>query len=99
MVVARRARPFRTIVAVAALAYLLVVAVVPALHHDFQCHVQHPGHCDACRAVVASPDVTGHGPALAPNADHSGSVAPDAPRATAAPGLRPHSGRAPPFAS
>ncbi len=96
---ARRARPFRILVAVAALAYVLVVAVVPALHHDFQCHVQHPGHCDSCRAIVAAPGAapTAHVPV--PTPEKSTAFAPMAGRACSAPGMRCESGRAPPHTS
>ena len=41
--------------AVGVLVYASVLALSPALHHDFQCHAQHPGHCDACRASVLAP--------------------------------------------
>lgn len=93
---ARRARGFRAKVALAALAYLLVVALVPALHHDFQCHVQHPGHCDACRALVAAPDATGLAPELLPSPEQSGQVASEAESPRADSGPRANAGRAPP---
>lgn len=93
---AHRSRGFRALVALAALAYVLVVALVPALHHDFQCHVQHPGHCDACRALVAAPDAAGHAPELLPSPERSGLVAPLAESARPDAGPRADSGRAPP---
>jgi hypothetical protein len=43
-------------VALLAIGYLAIVALAPALHHDLECHVQHPGHCDACRALLAAPE-------------------------------------------
>jgi hypothetical protein len=98
-VVARRNPRLRALVALAALFYVLVVAVVPAFHHDFQCHVQHPGHCDACRAVVAAPDVghVGAGPLGAPEA--ADAVVDAATPRLLAPGLCRLSGRAPPSVS
>jgi hypothetical protein len=54
-VVARRRTLFRLFVAMGATAYIGVIALSPALHHDLQCHAQHPGHCDACRASVLAP--------------------------------------------
>lgn len=47
------------LVALATVTYVAIMALAPALHHDFQCHVQHPGHCDACRALASAPDPAG----------------------------------------
>ena len=30
--------------------YVLALAVAPLLHHDLECHVKSPTHCDACMA-------------------------------------------------
>jgi len=95
MVVARLSRSRRLFAGVT-LAYLLVVAFAQGLHHDFQCHVRHPGHCEACRATAAAPHATSASHALVPRPLCSGSVAPQAERACQAPGLRAESGRAPP---
>jgi hypothetical protein len=35
--------------------YGIVLAVSPALHHDFACHLTDPGHCNACHATPAAP--------------------------------------------
>ena len=40
----------------ALLAYGLVLAVTPLLHHDLECHWRTPGHCVAC---VATPVALG----------------------------------------
>jgi hypothetical protein len=36
--------------------YALVLAASPLLHHDLECHLKSPGHCDAC---VANPLASG----------------------------------------
>jgi hypothetical protein len=43
------ARPIRFGALVLAV-YALVLLGTPALHHDYACHVQTPGHCQACTA-------------------------------------------------
>lgn len=43
--------------------YAAVVLATPGLHHDFECHLKSPGHCQAC---VANP--------LAPRAASTGDV-------------------------
>lgn len=30
--------------------YALLIALSPAFHHDIDCHVKAPSHCDACAA-------------------------------------------------
>jgi hypothetical protein len=30
--------------------YLVALAVAPLLHHDLECHVKSPTHCNACMA-------------------------------------------------
>jgi hypothetical protein len=35
--------------------YALLVAVIPAFHHDVACHLTSPTHCTACTAGVAAP--------------------------------------------
>ena len=52
--------------------YGIVLAVSPALHHVFACHLTDPGHCNACQATPA-----------APQAEKASDIAP--PRLAAAP--------------
>jgi hypothetical protein len=53
----RSAGPFRQPrwVVVGLLLYSLVLAVSPALHHDFACHLKDPSHCTACQATPIAP--------------------------------------------
>lgn len=37
--------------------FTLVLAVAPAFHHDFECHLKSPAHCPAC---LASPPALGN---------------------------------------
>jgi hypothetical protein len=76
--------------------YALVFLGSPIFHHDIECHLKTPGHCDAC---AANPQVsrieTGVGLALATLPEAGRTVA--ARTAAPAPPLgSPHSGRAPP---
>lgn len=70
----RRNARFRLLVAVGVLVYASVLALSPVLHHDFQCHAQHPGHCDACRASVLAPGAAAPLLAAAPAPDGGGAV-------------------------
>ena len=51
---ARRLR-FVSAVAVCLGLYALVILASPGLHHDFECHVKSPRHCQACAANPLAP--------------------------------------------
>jgi hypothetical protein len=51
---ARRLR-FVSAVAVCLGLYALVVLASPGLHHDFDCHLKSPRHCQACAANPLAP--------------------------------------------
>lgn len=64
---ARRSRAFFSSLLLSLGLYATVVLASPSLHHDFDCHMKSPRHCQAC---VANP--------LAPRADstsHDGTLA------------------------
>ena len=51
-----KARRLRWLSAAACLGlYALVVLASPGLHHDFDCHVKSPRHCQACVANPLAP--------------------------------------------
>jgi hypothetical protein len=51
---ARRLPPVSALLACLGL-YALVVLASPGLHHDFDCHVKSPRHCQACAANPLAP--------------------------------------------
>jgi hypothetical protein len=87
----------RGLLLAALLAYGLVLAVTPLLHHDFECHQRTPGHCVAC---IATPAALGGGPAaleVSPTLTDVGGVEPTAAAAAEAPLAAESHGRAPPL--
>jgi hypothetical protein len=50
----RRPRPASALLACLGL-YALVVLASPVLHHDFDCHLKSPRHCQACVANPLAP--------------------------------------------
>ena len=78
------------------LAFSMVVAAAPMLHHDVDCHINSPTHCTGCTLSLSAPAVGGRTPIL------GGAATADA-VSLAELGARPHrrpgtrmSGRAPP---
>jgi len=47
------------------LAFSMVVAAGPLLHHDVDCHIKSPTHCTGCTINLSAPDVGGRAPVLA----------------------------------
>lgn len=76
--------------------YAGVVLASPGLHHDFECHLKTPGHCQACAANPLAPSGE---PASALGTvalvDYGRPFGPPPPNAEPAPVAQP-SGRAPP---
>ncbi|HET7291516.1 MAG TPA: hypothetical protein VFM88_03735 [Vicinamibacteria bacterium] len=95
-VVAQRARRLPLIVAAGLLLYAAVLALSPALHHDFQCHAQHPGHCDACRASAVALGTTAPALAATPLPEDEAALAPRDQDPREAKHRGRDSGRAPP---
>ena len=54
MRVARQGRSVAATLAVCLL-YATVMLASPGLHHDFECHMKSPGHCQACAANPLAP--------------------------------------------
>jgi hypothetical protein len=86
----------RTWIVVALSLYTLVLLGSPILHHDLECHLKRPGHCDACTANPQAPRIeTGLGlvaaPLLAAGRVECGHVS-----SPSAAGFSPTRGRAPP---
>ena len=76
--------------------YLLVFLASPLFHHDLDCHLKTPAHCNACTANPQAPRIeTGVGLAPAALAD-AGGIEPGGPAAVAQPACPPSQGRAPP---
>jgi len=61
--------------------YLLALGVAPLLHHDLECHVKSPTHCNACMASPPGLSSAAGAPLDASRLDDAGSV--EAARATA----------------
>ena len=78
------------------LAFSLVVAAGPLLHHDVDCHIKSPTHCTGCTVSLSAPAVGGRVPVLT-GADTARvmSLAELGARPNRRPGTR-MSGRAPP---
>ena len=80
----------------ALLAYGLVLAVTPVLHHDFECHARTPGHCVACIATPVGLGTEAGAPAASPQLTDVGRVELSATRAPEAALPADTHGRSPP---
>ena len=79
----RRGSWFSRSSALLLLAFSMVVAASPLLHHDVDCHINSPTHCTGCIITLSAPDVGGRAPGLA-GADTAGVMS------LAELGARPH---------
>lgn len=68
----------RRLLVAALVAYALVVAVTPFLHHDLACHERTPGHCVACVASPAALGALAVAPSTSPALTDVGAVEPPA---------------------
>ena len=76
--------------------YTLILLGSPILHHDLECHLKTPGHCDACTANPQAPRIeTGVG-LLAADRRETGRVEGGHGAPPNAPAVNPARGRAPP---
>jgi hypothetical protein len=76
--------------------YTLVLLGSPILHHDLECHLKTPGHCDACTANPHAPRIeTGVG-LLATHLRAAGHVDGGRGASPNAAAVNPTRGRAPP---
>jgi hypothetical protein len=76
--------------------YGVVLAVSPALHHDFACHLKTPTHCDACHASPVAPQPAAPIDVVQPVITASTNVESWREAPTLEPALLRSSGRAPP---
>lgn len=93
---AHRRKP-RAILLAALVAYGLVLAVTPVLHHDLECHWRTPGHCVACIATPAAVDAANAAPDASPAFVDVGGVEHQTPAAPETPLHADSHGRSPPL--
>ena len=92
---ARRLPPVPALLACLGL-YALVVLASPGLHHDFDCHVKSPRHCQACAANPLAPRAAATSVAAELTLIDLGKSEPPAETALPRGIVRNASGRAPP---
>jgi hypothetical protein len=96
MLLARPRGRGHSVLLAALLAYGLVLAVTPLLHHDLECHWRTPGHCVACIASPVALGTEAAEPQASPFLVDLGRVETAAPPATDPVLLASEQGRAPP---
>lgn len=77
--------------------YTLVLLASPMLHHDFDCHLKAPRHCQACVANPLAPGIQPSGGLAGARLDTFGHALPLLEAQTRTTPFAPVAGRAPPL--
>jgi hypothetical protein len=76
--------------------YALVLLASPLLHHDLDCHLKTPAHCNACTANPLAPRIETGVRLVAAGLPEAGTVEIAGAATSSRPVESPHPGRAPP---